>query len=291
MLQVVKKYFCETLSLLLLCGCDKVDFKGFIMPTGDVVNSRFEQSLNMHSGNPLASVAAAESYTFYVCTDPHVSDGSKNIKTFATLLRGDDAASFGVVLGDCIDKRGSMPLYRDAIAFDAEVQQCDKPVFSAIGNHDLYFSGWDDFKKFIGPSVYYFEVTHTSGKDVFIILDSASGTHGHKQLEWLRKFLSAHRNEYRHCVVVTHTNMFYSDNSQAFSGNIPIDETIMLLNLFREHKVTLCLQGHDHFREDFVFAGVRYTVVGTIRDEVENPEYLCITLSNEGVRYDWKLLK
>lgn len=291
MLQMVKNGFWAAALLLLLCGCDKVDFKGFVVPTSDVVNSRFEQSCEMHSGKAVATVDVVESYTFYVCTDPHVSKEGKNIKSFATLLRGDDAASFGVVLGDCIDRRGSMPVYRDAIAFDAEEQQCDKPIFSTIGNHDLYFSGWDDFKKLIGPSVYWFEASHASGKDLFITLDSASGTHGNKQLEWLRNFLAAHRSEYRYCTVVTHTNMLYTDNTQTTSGNIPMEEVMMLLGLFKEHNVTLCLQGHDHHRSDLTFTSVRYTVVGTIRDEAENPEYLCIRLSNEGVEYDWRLLK
>ena len=68
MLQMVKKYFYVATLLLLMCGCDKIELKGLVMPTGDVVNSRFEQSVNMHSNKPVACVNAAESYVFYVCT-------------------------------------------------------------------------------------------------------------------------------------------------------------------------------------------------------------------------------
>jgi predicted phosphodiesterase len=291
MLQMVRFNFSVAFLLLLLCGCDRVDFKGFIMPTGDVVNSRFEQSFDLHYGTPVACIDADGAYVFYVCTDPHVSNEAKNIKKFAKKLRSDDNASFGVVLGDCIDKRGAMPLYLDAITYDAQEQGYDIPIFSVIGNHDLYFSAWDDFRKLVGPSVYWFEVSHTSGKDVFITLDSASGTHGSKQLKWLKEFLAEHRKEYRHCVVLTHTNILYTDNSQGSSGNLPIDETMMLMNLFGKHNVTLCLQGHDHHRDDLMFNGVRYTIVGTIRDEAEYPEYLCVSFSDEGVKYDWKLLE
>ena len=290
MLQMVKNSLFTAILLLLLSGCDKVDLKGLIMPTGDVVDERFEQSFEMHSGEPYSLLNVDEAYSLYVCTDPHVSDEGKNIRAFATQLRNDKDISFGIVLGDCIDKRGAMPAYLDAIAFAPEEQQYNKPIYSIIGNHDLYFSAWNDFMELIGPSVYSFEVDHTSGKDIFIALDSGSGTHGSKQLEWLRDFLAANRDNYRHCIVMTHTNLFYTDKSQNSSGNLPMDETMMLMDLFSRHRVTICLQGHDHFREDLTFGGVRYTIVGTIRDEFEKPEFLCIRLSDDGVEYEWKYI-
>ena len=285
---MVKNCFLAAALLLLLCGCDKVDFKGFVVPTGDVVNSRFEQSSEMHSGKAVATVDVAESYTFYVCTDPHVSKEGKNIKSFATLLRGDDAASFGVVLGDCIDRRGSMPVYRDAIAFDAEEQQCDKPIFSTIGNHDLYFSGWDDFKKLIGPSVYWFEVAFPGGKDIYISLDTATGTLGDKQNKWFRSFLEANRKNYRHCVIMTHTNFFYTDNSQVTSGNMPLEESFALIDFLGKQEVSLVLQGHDHYREDLTYDNVRYTVLGAINDHMANPEYLKVYVNQDDIRLDWR---
>ena len=142
----------------------------------------------------------------------------------------------------------------------------------------------------MGPSVYWFEVSYGSGKDLFITLDSASGTLGRKQMEWLKELLAIRRSDYRHCVVFTHTNIFYTDNSQTGSGNMAMEETCVLTDLLARHNVTLCLQGHDHSREDLTFGGVRYTIVGTIRDEVDNPEYLIIRLSDSGVEYSWQYL-
>lgn len=60
-----------------------------------------------------------------------------------------------------------------------------------------------------------------------------------------------------------------------------------LLDIFTKNNVTLCLQGHDHHREDLTFGGVRYTIVGTLRDEVSNPEYLRVRILKEGVEYEW----
>lgn len=109
-------------------------------------------------------------------------------------------------------------------------------------------------------------------------------------MSWLGKFLAEQRDKYRHCVVLTHTNLFYTDNSQTGSGNMALEETAALTELFSRHKVTLCLQGHDHYREELMLGGVQYTIIGTISDSAKQAEYLIICLSNEGVEYSWKYI-
>ena len=286
MLQMVKRTLATASLALLLMGCDRVDLKGFIMPTGDVVNSRFEQSLALHGSKPVANLSAEEEYLFYVCTDPHISSTTNNLRRFVGDFRSDPEALFSIVLGDCIDSLGSMPTYVEAINHLADTRS--SPIFSILGNHDLYFSQWDDFRDLVGPSHYWFEVSHSAGKDIFLALDTASGTLGVRQMGWLREFLAQHRDDYRHCIVVTHANIFYNDTSQNTSGNLPLDETMELLDLFDNHDVLLCLQGHDHHRDDLSFRGVRYTIVGTLRDEYPEPEYLCVRISGNDIEYQWR---
>lgn len=286
MLQMVSRIIGTATLALLLVGCDRVDFKGFIMPTGDVVNSRFEQSLALHGSEPVATLNADGEYLFYVCTDPHISTTTDNLRRFVGDFRSDPEALFGIVLGDCIDQLGSMPIYVEAINHLADTRP--SPIFSLLGNHDLYFEQWNDFRDLVGPSHYWFEVSHGAGKDLFLALDTASGTLGERQMGWLRTFLADNRKEYRHCIVITHANIFYNDTSQNTSGNLPLDETMALLDLFDRYDVLLCLQGHDHHRDDLMFRGVRYTIVGTIRDEVDNPEYLCIRISGDNMEYNWQ---
>ena len=256
------------------------------MPTGDVVNSRFEQSLALHGSKPVANLSAEEEYLFYVCTDPHISSTTNNLRRFVGDFRSDPEALFGIVLGDCIDSLGSMPTYVEAINHLVDTRPT--PIFSLLGNHDLYFSQWHDFRDLVGPSHYWFEVSHSAGKDIFLALDTASGTLGVRQMGWLREFLAQHRDDYRHCIVVTHANIFYNDNSQRTSGNLPLDETMELLDLFDNHDVLLCLQGHDHHRDDLSFRGVRYTIVGTLRDEYPEPEYLCVRISGNNIEFQWR---
>jgi hypothetical protein len=71
---------------------------------------------------------------------------------------------------------------------------------------------------------------------------------------------------------------------------MPIEEVYSLLDLLGRHNVSLVLQGHDHYREDLTYDNVRYTVIGTIKDESDAPEYLKLKVNNEGIELNWQLL-
>ena len=291
MLQMVKNISLLIAIIFLMCGCNHLDLKGLMIPTSEGVDKRFEQSMAIHGGKSMQMVSTNDNYLFYVCADPHIDSSCENLTTFNDILRNDSEASFGVMLGDCIDRRDNHQAYLDAVAFEPNKHKYDYPYFHVLGNHDIFFNGWDAFKTIISPSVYWFEVRFSSGSDLYICLDTATGTLGRNQSEWLRSFLHANRDSYRHCIILTHTNIFYTDNSQSSSGNLPLEETFALLKLLSEHRVTLVLQGHDHYREDFTCDNVRYTIVGTIRDGFEKPEYLKIHITQDGIKYDWQVMK
>lgn len=290
MLQMVRKTILAVCALSIFCGCSTHDFKGLLFPTGAGVEKRFEQSQEMTSDKPVATIPATEEYVFYVCTDPHISNTDKNLRRFNDDLRNDAGASFGIILGDCTDVRDNLHAYLNAIAYSSERHQYDYSIFHLLGNHDTYFNGWEDFKGLVGPSVYWFEVDFTSGKDLYISLDSASGTLGGKQTKWLKNLLAERRHYYRHCIILTHTCMLYTDNTQGISGNLTIEETLGLMNIFRKNNITLVLQGHDHFRDDATQDGVRYIVLGAIKDGMEVPEYLKVRVRSENLEYDWTIL-
>lgn len=290
MLQLVRAIYIIVVAVLCVC-CERVDLKGLVAHTGDVVDKRFEKSMSQSGGKSVATIGVEESYTFYVCADPHIDGSNDNLREFATRLRNSATASFGVVLGDCDNLPNALPTYIEAIEYVEGVQANHWPIFSLPGNHDLYHNGWEEYSELLGPSVYWFEVQHSTWRDLFIVLDSASGTLGKKQLTWLREFLATGRDNYRHCVVLTHTNLFYTDNSQQGSGNFTLEETALITELFSRHGVTLCLQGHDHYREDLMLAGVRYTIVGTIQDNAERPEYLIVRVTASALEYEWEYIE
>jgi 3',5'-cyclic AMP phosphodiesterase CpdA len=277
-------------STVVVCSCNQLDIKGMIMPTSEGVERRFEQSMQMNKDLRAESVSAQESYTFYVATDPHINETHTCLSIFNDALRNDDGASFGVILGDCTDKRDNIHRYLEALSYEADRHSCDHRIYHVLGNHDLFFNGWREFKENVGAAAYWFEVTFPEGKDLYISLDTATGTLGRKQTRWLKSFLTENRSGYRHCIILTHTNFFYTDNSQITSGNMTLEESYALIDFFGEQKVSLVLQGHDHYREDLTYDGVRYTVLGAIKDEVEAPEYLKVNIGQDNIELEWQMI-
>ena len=60
MLQMVKRIL-FVVSLVAMYSCEQLDLKGLIMPTGDGVDKRFEQSMEMNEDLKAGTVEAEES--------------------------------------------------------------------------------------------------------------------------------------------------------------------------------------------------------------------------------------
>ena len=285
MLQMVKRLL-PAIAAVAVCSCNQFQIKGLLVPTGEVVEKRFEQSAEMNKDLKAATVNAESEYMFYVATDPHTNETSINLSRFNDILRNDENTAFAVILGDCIEVKDNFPKYLEALSYSPDRHALNPDIFHILGNHDAYFNGWQGFMEQIGPSVYWFEVMYPGGKDLFISLDTATGTLGRSQNKWFRKFLEEKRKEYRHCIILTHTNFFYTDNSQTGSGNMPIEESFSLIDFLGKQNVSLVLQGHDHYWEDLTYHNVRYCVLGTIRDESDSPEYLKVNVTQENIHLD-----
>lgn len=290
MLQMVKRILPVLIGIAVLYGCTQLDLKGIFIPTGVGVEARFEQSKAIHENFCAGTVEAPESYVFYVAADPHIEKTHKNLERFNDAMRNDISAAFGVLLGDCTNVRDNLQAYLNAVAYNPDRHLFNHKIFHILGNHDIFFNGWVDFRESIGPSVYWFEVIFPEGKDLYIALDTATGTLGRKQTKWLKTFLSENRQKYRHCIILTHTNFFYTDTTQASSGNLSIEETFELVDFFSRQNVDIVLQGHDHYRDDLTYDDVRYTVLGAIQDECEAPEYLKVKAGPDGLIYEWEIL-
>lgn len=283
------------LFVALLCSCsDRFQVLGLLFPLGDVVDTRFEQSMAMTHDNAVAEYNSnSDAYSFYVCTDVHVTTTAHRFTQYLNELRNDSSALFGIVLGDYTSRHSLLPAFLDMMSYNSTTQRYNQDIHLVLGNHDTYFAEWDEYSEKVGPSVYYWVMNTGDGNDLYIVLDTATGTLGAKQHAWLRNFLASHRHRYRHCIISTHTNLFYTDNSQTTSGNLPIEESLALADMFEQYRVTLVLQGHDHYREDIYVGNVRYIVVGAIADShTDTPaEYLRVDVSPDGVEYEWYLIR
>jgi len=161
-------------------------------------------------------------------------------------------------------------------------------LFVSPGNHDIYFDQWSCFRQYFHTSSYYFLVQTPSGKlDFYLIIDSAEGCLGEKQLAWLKQILSwADKQPFRHRMVATHTHPFMEDASQELTSNYPLEETYELVDLFGSHHVEFYLCGHDHYRDVTRFGGCTYIVLDALQDKQENAGYMVMDVSST-VNYDF----
>lgn len=260
-----------------LTACDKIDLTGLVSPGSISVNQRFEQSMAWNeTHHPLVLNVPVDDYQVYVCTDLHTENTTDNLKKFLNLERNDATAFFSIILGDLINVKGAMPAVYNALLFDSATQQSPDTVFTIAGNHDLYHNQWEDYKRYFGTSSYYLTVQTPNAKDLYIFLDSGSGTLGKEQLKWLKNLLKEKRNSYRNCVVCSHVNLFRTNGAIISSGNFTMEETYEICDILSENRVDFCLQGHHHSREIIDFNNVTYLLVETMQDAASDPGFLII---------------
>ncbi|MBI3295396.1 MAG: metallophosphoesterase [Deltaproteobacteria bacterium] len=125
-------------------------------------------------------VTDKEHFSFAVVGDLHI--GRQITTRLDTILteaknEGDD---FLVLLGDIIDKG----VEADFVAVTNSVKNAgmEGRVFYVVGNHDVFDSGWDHYQRYFGPNRYTFK----AGNSQFLVIDTADGTVGTEQFNWIR---------------------------------------------------------------------------------------------------------
>ena len=162
-------------------------------------------------------------------------------------------ASFVIVAGDLADA-GLPGEYARYAAWAASL---GVPVYAAVGNHDLYNSGWASFRSTVGRSFYSFSVGALS----FYVLDSGNGTLGRTQLALLRSAFAADPNRK---VVICHYPLYNGEDTEYYKLTNAA-ERAALIELYSGSGVELLLEGHSHV--------TRHTRIG------EMDEWLCSSLT------------
>jgi hypothetical protein len=270
---LVKKIGLLFLLSLALSSCDNLDVAGFLLPTGQYIENRTEESLQWNEQNGYETIHfPTDTYRMCIAGDSHVGT-TKNLEKM--LLTAADANTYAasVIAGDLTTGKAG-----DYEKFNDFIERADFGKTKLIlGNHDLYFNGWESYRTYFHSSVYYFIVATPSASDLHICLDSGNGTLGVKQLNWLINVLSSMRGNYRYCFIYSHTNLFKTDDSQFPTGNMPLEETYQLMNIFATNNVTAVFTGHDHYREELTFNKVRYVTLDAISDLHPTPSYVVLT--------------
>ncbi len=270
--------------VVALSACDKtIDFGGVFSSTYRV-DDRFEQSdawNQTHGFKTLTSTT--EDYQILVAGDSHVG-GTENLNIFINESKKSENLAF-VIVGDIVTgQKEDYLVFKNALPDFA-----DYPYFLMIGNHDLYFDGWKTFYEYFGSSTYYFTVQTPQHKDIYICLDSGGGTLGGKQLEWLKDVLKNERANYRNCVVFSHVNFFRDRHTG--STNPLVTELEVLLPLFAENRVNMVIMGHDHVHAVDQLGMTTYLTMDALKDGVSNASYVQLKVSEEGMRYEFKVIE
>jgi predicted phosphodiesterase len=285
-----KGYMKKNIGLwILACGvifaaCERLDMVGMFAGSSPTIDERWEESMayNQEAGFDTL-YAVAEDYHLYVCTDTHITTKRNRWEHFIASYRADKLCPVAVHLGDIIDARTDVAYVEEALAPQMEGANKHDTLMAVCGNHDIYFQLWEKFLRVFKTSTYYFVVQTPAGKqDLFIVYDSADGTVGSKQLQWLENTLKwADTQNFRHVVACTHTHFFKRDGSQGHTSNYTIEETYALLNLFTQHNVKMVWSGHDHSREITQVKGMTCIVVDSMTEHDEHPYYMLVTMGDQ----------
>lgn len=283
------------LAVLLLTSCDAVNN---FLPNWDVIgmvygqsprnDNRFEQSMQYneeHLAQYADIVLTKDDYKVYFGTDMHVDSTWRNTTKFAQAAQADTECPFAIVLGDVINAMDNYP------NFLAGMAPLSKRWFCTAGNHDIYYGQWKEYLQYIGSSVYSFQVITPSAKDLYICLDSSDGTLARKQFAWLKETLeSAQEKSYRHIIVFTHTHMFKHDSTQGHISNYVLEETYAITDLLGKYGVDWYVSGHAHSRNITDFKGVKYIIVDTLQDPVEEAAFMVATVGRQ-LQYEYINIK
>ena len=266
----------------MLTACSRnLDLVGMVAGQSPVPDVRYEQSIAYNDTTASRDIIhLTDSYRFYVGTDMHIDSAYDNTLTYLHAFRNDLLAPFTLMLGDMVNARDNIPWVREI--FNKETGYKSNRVYATVGNHDVYFNQWHEWQEQWGSSTYSFVVNTPRHKDLYICFDSANGTIGKKQLEWLKALLDKSQlTEYRHKIIFTHTHIFKKDESQGHTSNYAMEETYYLTDLFSRYGIDLFLCGHDHSREITEFKGVTYITVDALEEHYPNAYYMIATVGDD----------
>lgn len=231
--------------------------------SGNSVSNRVQKLTNLEEDFS----SLPDEYTILVLTDIHVGSIKKNPpaipyeKLYAWIenLSESEKPKFCLILGDVADT-ASDSQYQKYVDFTTKLQNdYGIKTFNAVGNHDVYQSGWEKWKKYCYPytSFYYFDTPGFT----FYSFDTATGTVGSKQLNLFKDSLYSNSKPK---IIFTHYPL-YTENFFFCLENTT--ERNLLMKYFRDTNVKLYLAGHLHNLEEYNFTSYKGIAVPSFRYE------------------------
>jgi hypothetical protein len=183
-------------------------------------------------------------------------DNRNSREVFEGLLRQvnqDPEIAFAIGLGDLVEE-GTVANYR---FFLGQVRKnLDKPLLTAIGNHELHGQDSALYRAIFGPVYYSFRLQDYH----FIVVNDAD----RRDLDpWQRRWLQEELEKSQAAatrLVLMHIPLF--DPRQGYQHCLPEEVGLPLARLFQQYRVTHVFAGHIHGYFTGQWLGVPYTVSG-----------------------------
>lgn len=246
------KYNLKNKIVVLLClvvvvlssscgyGTDNFFYKG------NKVDSRVDNVVEI---NDFISPETAKlsKYRILVLADVHVG-GYKTVTDYEILFNWlkdlkkndpDNFPKFCLILGDNVD-HGYKSEFIDFVDFTKEIEKLEIPVINVLGNHDLYNSGWKNYKSMCYPfcSLFHFSTKNFSWYGI----DTGTGDIGIKQFNILKRAMA---KDNKPKIVMTH----YPFSNTRLYGILCLHdptERNLIIDLFARSDVKAALCGHLH---------------------------------------------
>ncbi|MEN8118195.1 MAG: metallophosphoesterase [Bacteroidota bacterium] len=267
------------LLTFLLSACYQFEMRGFFF-SYESADERFSQSEEWNKNNPFKEISVpTDEYSIFAMSDSHVG-GTANLDIFINDAIESNATA-AVMAGDLTTGHAE-----DYDTFLNHLPDEESLIsFPIVGNHDLYFDGWKQYYSLFGSSTYLFTVKTPLATDLFICLDSGSGTLGSEQLAWLKNILETERPNYRYCVLFTHNNFFRTRHTA--STNPQVEELHVLMELCVKHNIDMVVTGHDHRRSEEKLGNTLFVSMDALLDDYNFASYLKLHFKQDEINYEF----
>ncbi|MEN8152919.1 MAG: metallophosphoesterase [Acidobacteriota bacterium] len=241
----------------------------------------------LFSGTPVLE-AESESFTFVFMTDVHLMPEMEAVEGFEKAIKEINRINPAFVIsgGDQIDDAIEQNYERADLLFNLYtngIKKINVPVYNVLGNHDIFgvFAG-DGVKKdhpLLGKKMFtsrlnkkYYSFDLKGWK--FIIIDSIKlkkdnsyiGEIDQEQINWLKELLKT-TDKKTPLVIATHVPFFtiMPQLDKRFNyKKFTINNSLDVLELFKDHNLKFVLQGHVHNYENIYSRGIWFISGGAV---------------------------
>ena len=270
------------LGLLLLLGASGCKWDLGQVLFHPTVEERVKESLSGSLTQPQPVAVDPDSFRFAVFGDIHIKHDTLNRLSRFKQDVAPRGIGFFCVLGD-LAHDGAADEYARA---ESMLSVVGIPYYATIGNHDLYQAdGWSSFKGGFGPSCYSVVI---AGRLKLIFLDTADGTIGATQFDWLEEQLNDGGPHWK--IVGTHYPV-YDGITPSMWRLASAAERAKLQSLLRDYRAYAYVAGHIHGWRYARVAGVNHFTVGTMPPtdaelDYGKPGYMIFTFAHDSLSWE-----